>query len=165
MIGDTDNGENTYLKVQLPIKEFRKFHEICALEYETPARMIIKLVKEHVVVLPKVGEFKFIPIYGRNVQSVRRTIPNIYIVSLISDPAISPDWETWTAYKEGIIIMEEFKRKYVEKLMGPVAQKRIEELKHMNKIRNIYIMDFSRDGKNTLKEIFIDFVEGKLLWK
>lgn len=143
----------------------KKLHEIEAIENVPTVKILERLIMSYTPVpaILKEGEFKSIP--SSSVNILKKIKPYAIVVSLFWNKKIGIDFKIWKDMREGRMSKEEFQRTYIEKLMLPAAQEEIKRLKKLKTTNDVYITSWEGNAEFTMRQIFLDFVSGKLVWK
>ncbi len=146
-----------------------RLYELSFIEKLPPNIMLEKIISQYVPTpAPETpGEFKTIQ------MTAIRQLNNLKPYSIV----ISVQWNTKLGFppklyhpllkdrKEGKITPSEFQRIYIERLMKPDAQEEIAHLKKLRESHDIYITSFEIKEEGSMRQIFVDFVNGKIVWK
>lgn len=147
-----------------------KLDLIADVENLTKEQVLEKLIVNYtpVPVEVKAGEFRTINM--SDIVRLRRTKPSVLVVLIPHTPryrcksALSLPYEVYTEFRDRKITWEEYKRQYIERWMLPDAQAEIARLRKIRETQDVYITGFERDEEHSVRRMFVDFVNGKLVW-
>ncbi len=112
---------------------------------------------------PKIpGEFKVIRM--SDISRLQRINPYAVVVSVSWNKKLGFPMKVYHQMRNGMSSAE-FQRKYIERLMLPDAQEEITYLKKITESHDVYITSFEMKEENPMRRIFVDFVNGKIIWK
>lgn len=144
-----------------------RFVEMSIIENLSQNKFLEKIILNYkpVPATMESGFFRYIKF--QEIKTLRRIKPYAMIVSISPSKSTGISDEIWSMIKNRNVSVEEFQRKYIERLMLPDAQERIKELIKLSQSRDIYItsMKDSTDEDYSLRKTFVDFVNGDLIWK
>jgi len=143
----------------------RRLDEISLIE-NLPKNIIIeKLIMNYTPVpSPEIpGEFRVI--YMREIPGLLKLKPYAIIVSVYQNKKLGVSRKLYREYRDSKISQVEFTRLYIERLMLPDAQREIKKLRKLQENHDVYITSFEREEEGSIRKIFVDFVNGKLVWK
>lgn len=147
----------------------QRLDEISDLENIPKPIVLEKMIMAYVPTPTVIEEGEFIPINACEVKRVRKTHPCAIYVSVSTNfndgTLLGLPYNVWLDYKGGTISWDILKRLYLEKLQSPDAQARIEELKRYKKTQNIYVVSFEGEEEHSMRRVFVDYMNGKLIWK
>jgi hypothetical protein len=143
----------------------KRLDEIAQIENLPKATVMEKLIMGYTpvpaVIVP--GEFRHIA--PGEIQRLNKIKPYSITVSVSWNKSIGMPYKIWKSWKQGLITQEEFTRQYIERLMLPDAQVEIERLKKLRETNDVYVTSFESDDGRSMRKIFVDFVNGKIVWK
>jgi len=154
-----------HLTIYVNTEQYERFVEIAHIENVSQERLLEKMIDIYVPT-PAVfieGEFKCI--YVREIQTLQRLHPYAAVVSVHRNALIGPSEELRREWRDGKISWDELKRKYIERLNMPDAIEEIARLRQLKKTQDIYITSFERNDEFSIRRLFVDYVNGKLVWK
>lgn len=141
-----------------------KIHE-CAVIENLPKNIILeKIIMGYTPTpAPKIpGEFKTITMW--EIYRLHKIKPYAVIVSVQWNKLLGfPPKIYHTMKKE--MSPAEFQRKYIERLMLPDAQEEIARLKKIRESHDVYVASMEVNEEGSMRKIFVDFVNGKIVWK
>jgi hypothetical protein len=154
-----------HLTIYINTEYYSKFKEIAHLENIPQERLLENMISAYVptpAVLQE-GEFRCIDIH--EVTTLQKLHPFAAVVSVGRNSKIGIDEEIRKQWRDEKISWDELKRKYIERLNMPDAREEIERLRQLKKTQDIYITSFERFEEFSMRKLFIDYVNGKLIWK
>jgi uncharacterized protein YeaO (DUF488 family) len=134
------------------------------IENTTREILVEKMIAKYIPTPAVIAEGEFRYIYINEVKNLVRINPFAAVVSLYRNALIGRDYVEMKELKEGKISWNEFKRKYIERLNMPDAIKEIARLRKLKTTQDIYITSFERHEEFSLRKLFCDYVNGKLIW-
>jgi len=163
--GSRCGSSKTACWVSLSIKSQARLDEIAMVENLPKNTIIEKLIMNYVPIpAPKIpGEFR--SMYMANIRRLLRTKPHAVITSLYPNGKIGVPVKLYMEKRDGVISIKEFQRKYIERLMLPDAQAEILRLRKLRETNVVYVGSFEGEEEGSMRQIFVDFVNGKLTWK
>ena len=166
MDNKSENG-STVRRLHLNISKavMMRLDEIMDIENLSKSKMLEKIIMTYspTPVVSENGIFK--PVDMRHIRTVQKMKPYAIVVSVWWNGKLGIDYKTYIEYKENKITWEQFTRKYIERLMLPDAQEEIKRLMKLKESNDIYIVSWEADEDHSIRRLFVDFVEGKLVWK
>lgn len=151
--------------VPLPWKVLTRLDEITLIENIPKNKLIEKMIMGYVPVpaLMIPGEFR--SIYINEVHRMRRLKPHAIVISLYWNSKLGMPLKIRNELRDGIITIEEFQRKYIERLMLPDAQEEITRLRKLKETNDVFITSFEPREEKSMRKIFVEFINGRLVWK
>lgn len=142
-----------------------RLDEIAMIENLPLNTLMEKLILNYTPVpAPEIpGEFK--TVYAPYIRRLKKLKPYVIAISVLWNSKIGMPYKIRKELKEGKITIQEFTRKYIERLMLPDAQEEIARLRKLKETQDIYITCFNVNEEGSMRKIFVDFVNGKIVWK
>lgn len=154
-----------HLTIYINTEQYSRFQELADVENISQEKLLEKMIDAYrptpAVIAP--GEFRCITM--NQIKSIQRLHPYAAVVSVHRNAKIGVDEEMRRQWRDGKITWDELKRKYIERLNMPDAQEEIKQLKQLKKTQDIYITSIERHEDFSMRKLFVDFVNGNLIWK
>lgn len=161
---DTMGRSSSTIALYINENVMKRINEIVDIENTTKQKLIQKMVENYVPIPAIIQEGEFRTILQRTVGSLYRVKPHAIVACASICGKIGMPLKVFHAWRHGIITWEEFRRKYIERLMLPDAQEEIKRLKKLRQSQDVYISSWETDEEHSMRKIFVDFVSGKLVW-
>jgi len=152
------------LHVFLPTETYERLQKMALIENTTREKLLEKMIANYSPTPAIIAEGEFRYIYANEVKNLMRINPFIIVISLYRNALIGRNREEMKELKEGKITWNEFKRKYIERLNMPDAIEEIARLRKLKTTQDIYITSFERHEEFSIRKLFCDYVNGKLIW-
>lgn len=143
---------------------YERLQNMAFVENTTREILMEKLIMNYQPTPAIVKEGEFRCVYMNEVKNVMRLNPFAISISLYRNSLIGRSYEEMKELKEGKISWNEFKRKYIERLNRPDAIAEIARLRKLKTTQDVYITSFERNEEFSLRRLFVDYVNGKLVW-
>ncbi len=156
---------STIFTVTINKKVIKRIDEIASIENLPKNKLIEKMVMGYVPVPAPIAPGEFISVYMSDVHKLLKLKPYTIIISVYKNGKIGMPYRMYREFRDGIIPLKEFQRKYIERLMLPDAQEEIARLRKLRESNNIYIASFEKEDEGSMRRMFVDLVNGKLVWK
>jgi uncharacterized protein YeaO (DUF488 family) len=143
---------------------YNRLDEISFIENKNKDTIIEKMILNYTPIPAVIAEGEFRCVYANEVKILMRLNPFATVVSVYRNALIGRSREDMKELKDGKISWNEFKRRYVERLNKPDAIKEITRLRKLKTTQDIYITSFERIEEFSLRKLFVDYVNGKLIW-
>ncbi len=148
----------------------RKLDLIADTENLTTEQVLEKLIVNYTPAPAEVKAGEFRTIYMSDITRLRKIKPGALIVLIPTTPRrkckskLSLPYEVHVGFRGGKITWGEYKRQFIERWMLPDAQAEIARLRKLRETQDVYITGFERDEEHSIRRMFVDFVNGKLVW-
>ena len=156
---------STIFTVTINKKMIKRMDEIASIENLPKNKIIEKMIMGYVPIPAPIAPGEFVSIYMSDVHKLLKLKPYTIIISVYKNGKIGMPYKMYRGLRDGIISINEFQRKYIERLMLPDAQEEIVRLRKLRESNNIYIASFEKKDEGSMRKMFVDFVNGDLLWK
>jgi uncharacterized protein YeaO (DUF488 family) len=143
---------------------YTRLDKIANTENTTRELLVEKMINMYTPVPTVLKEGEFRCIYMSEIHNLQKLYPYAAVVSLYRNALIGRSYDQMKEFKDGKISWGEFRRKYVERLNMPDAIAEIARLRQLKKTQDIYITSFERQEEFSLRKLFCDYVNGKLVW-
>ncbi len=162
-------SSQTKLYLNISKHTMLRLDELSELENIPKPKKKKKMINEYVPSNSKRKAGVLRSIYITEIKRVRKNNPYALFLNVTPNPhngvAIALDYNTWLAHKGGKISWDNIKRSYVESLQKPEAIKKMEEIRKYLLSNDVYITSFERDEEHCMRKLFIDYMNGVLVWK
>ncbi len=144
---------------------YRRLDELAHIENMPRERLLEKMISSYVPTSAVLNEGEFRAIYMNEIRNLQRLHPYAAVVSVFRNSKIGCDEESRKQWRDGYLTWNELKRLYIERLNMPDATEEIARLRELKKTQDIYITSVERVEEFSIRKLFVDFVNGKLIWK
>ena len=159
------NSGQRHLTIYINTEQYTRFQEMANIENVSQERLLEKMIDTYVPTPAVLAEGEFKCIYMSEIPLLQRLHPYAAVVSTHRNSLIGIDEELRRQWRDGKISWDELKRKYIERLNMPDAVEEIVRLRQLKKTQDIYITSFERSDEFSIRRLFVDYVNGKLVWK
>jgi len=151
-----------------------KLDLIADIENLPKETVLEKLIMNYTPVPAEVKPGEFRAMYMSHVTRLRKIKPQAITVLIPHTPKhdqavpfnkLAIPYKVYKDYWEGRITWDEYKRQFIERWMLPDAQAEIARLRKLRETQDVYIVGFERDEEHSIRKMFVDFLNGKLVWK
>jgi len=165
MYDDYRKKKKERLNVLIHHSVLERLQEIELIENLPREKLITKMITNYVPVpVPRIpGEFKCITTH--QAKKIKNRCPYTITVSPYRNKKIGLNDDIWKQWKNGEISWEEVQRKYLERLLLPDAQAEIQRLKKLQETQDVYITSWEVEEEQSLRKLFVDIMNGKIIWK
>jgi len=158
-------GVRRYFTSSLRDEMKQRLYDIARIENITLKIALEKAIQAYVPIPSQEIPTEYRLTTLQNLKRLYKNNPHAIVITPNYNTVIGIDHKTWKSYKDGIITLDKFKRIYLERLLMPDAQEEIKKIKELSKTNIIYITSWEKDEECSLRKLFKDYLEGKLIWK